>query len=87
MTARGRIVEDAFNTPVQFGGVPVHPGDWVIADGSGVVFIPQDRADEVLQVAEELAAREQDLLAAIREGGSLLDVDRRYDYERMLKGD
>jgi 4-hydroxy-4-methyl-2-oxoglutarate aldolase len=85
VTARGRIVEESYNTPVQCGGVPVYPGDLVIADGSGVVFIPQDRAEEVLRVAEELAAREQAILAAIRQGVPLLEVDRQHDYERMLR--
>jgi regulator of RNase E activity RraA len=85
MTARGRIVEDAFNEPIQCGGVAVHPGDWLIADGSGVVFIPQDRVEEVLGVAEELAAAEQKMLASIKEGAALLQVDQQSGYEQMLK--
>ncbi len=85
VTARGRIVEESYNHPVQCGGVPVYPGDLVIADGSGVVFIPQDRAAEVLAVAEELAAREQEMLAQIRAGVPLLEVDRQAGYERMLQ--
>ena len=85
LTARGRIVEESYNAPVQCGGVPVYPGDLVIADGSGVVFVAQDRADEVLRVAAELAAREQEMLAAIRAGCSLLEVDQQHAYERMLE--
>jgi 4-hydroxy-4-methyl-2-oxoglutarate aldolase len=87
MTARNRIVEDAFNVPVQCGGVAVHPGDWVLADGSGVVFIPQDRIEEVLGVAEELAAAEQKMLASIKEGMAILQVDQQSGYEQMLKRD
>jgi regulator of RNase E activity RraA len=85
MTARGRIVEDAFNVPVQCGGVAVHPGDWLIADGSGVVFIPQDRVEEVLGVAEELAAAEQKMLASLKDGVAILQVDQQSGYEEMLK--
>jgi regulator of RNase E activity RraA len=85
MTARGRIVEESYNAPVQFCGVAVHPGDLVIADGSGVVFIPQDRAEEALQAAEELAAKEQEMLAAIRAGRSILEVDKAANYEGMLQ--
>jgi 4-hydroxy-4-methyl-2-oxoglutarate aldolase len=33
LTARGRIVEDFTNQPIEFGGVPVKPGDYVIAEG------------------------------------------------------
>jgi regulator of RNase E activity RraA len=85
MTARGRIVEESYNQPVQCAGVAVHPGDVVIADGSGVVFIPADRLDEVLAAAEELAAREQAMLEAIRAGVPLLEVDQRANYEQMLQ--
>jgi regulator of RNase E activity RraA len=85
MTARNRIVEDAFNVPVQCGGVAVHPGDWLIADGSGVVFIPQDRVEEVIGVAEELAAAEQKMLASLKEGMAVLQVDQQSGYEQMLK--
>src|SRR5919199_478475 len=87
MTARNRIVEDAFNVPVQCGGVAVQPGDWLIADGSGVVFIPHDRVEEVLGAAEELAAAEQKMLASLREGTEVLQMDRQSGYEHMLKRD
>jgi 4-hydroxy-4-methyl-2-oxoglutarate aldolase len=85
LTARGRIVEESYNQPVQCGGVPVYPGDYVIADGSGTIFIPQDRLDEVLAVAEELAAKEQEMLAEIRRGADILEVDKQAGYERMLQ--
>lgn len=85
MTARNRIVEDAFDVPVQCGGVAVHPGDWLIADGSGVVIVQQDRVAEALQAAEELAAKEQQMLAGIRAGVPLLELDQQHAYEQMLK--
>ena len=85
MTARGRIVEESWNQPVQCGGVPVYPGDYLIADGSGVVFIRQDRLEDVLQAAEELARREQEMLESIKKGISPAEVDRQHDYEGMLR--
>ena len=44
VTARGRIVEESFNEPISIGHVEVCPGDLVIADWSGVVFVSQARA-------------------------------------------
>jgi len=44
--------------PIEMCGVAVNPGDLVIADWSGVVFIPAARAEEVLGAAEEIFARE-----------------------------
>jgi len=43
---------------VRIGGVVVHPGDIVVGDVDGVVIVPRARAAEVLQVAQEIDARE-----------------------------
>ena len=84
-TARGRIQEEATNIMVQFGGVQVRPGDVVMGDRSGVVIIPQERFDDVLVKAEELYDKEEQIVAEIRTGASMLEVDNKYAYEKMLK--
>jgi len=84
-TARGRIMEEATNVTVQFGGVQVRPGDYVIADRSGVVIVPLEKIDEVLPKAEELFQKEEDMIREIKNGASMLDVDTKYSYEKMLK--
>jgi 4-hydroxy-4-methyl-2-oxoglutarate aldolase len=86
LTARGRHGEVAWNVPVQVAGVTVHPADLVIADGSGVVFVPAQHADRVVHVAEEVAAREAALSVRIKNGESVSAV-LSADYERMLAGD
>jgi 4-hydroxy-4-methyl-2-oxoglutarate aldolase len=82
-TARGRIVEEDFNVPIVVGGVDVRPGDLVIADGSGVVFVPADRAEEVIATAEGLAATEAQMAEALRAGRSVVEV-MGANYESML---
>lgn len=84
-TARGRIMEEATNVMVQFGGVQVRPGDVAAADRSGVVIVPWERIEEVLEKAEELYAKEEAMIADLRAGMSSLEVDTKYHYERMLK--
>jgi len=84
-TARGRIVEEGWNVPIGIGGVAVHPGDFVIADGSGVVFLTKSRIEEVLLAAEEIAAREQAMAAAVESGKPVSRV-MGGDYEAMLGG-
>jgi regulator of RNase E activity RraA len=84
-TARGRIVEEATNVPIQFAGVPVRPGDIVMGDRSGVVIIPQERLDETLAKAEAFYAKEEQMVAEIRAGASMLAVDAKFNYEKMLK--
>lgn len=83
-TARGRIMEEATNVMIQFAGVQVRPGDIVFGDRSGVVVIPQEKLDEVVVKAEELFEKEEAMIAEIRSGKSMLEVDNKYSYEKML---
>jgi 4-hydroxy-4-methyl-2-oxoglutarate aldolase len=84
-TARGRFVEDSVGEPVQIGDLRVADGDFVMADGTGAVVVPADRIDEVLEVAERLAAKEAAMVAALEDGDSLAVVFGR-SYEEMLDG-
>jgi regulator of RNase E activity RraA len=82
-TARGRQVEVGWNTPVDIAGVTVSPGDLVVADGSGVVFLPAGRADDVIAAAERIAAREAAMADRLRAGEPASAV-LSADYEEML---
>ena len=46
ITTRIYDIGGAFNADVSCGGAVVHPGDLVIADESGVLFLPVDEADD-----------------------------------------
>lgn len=85
-TARGRAIELATNTPVTIDGVEIAPADLVIADGSGVVFVADRSAAEVLQTAERLAAREAVLAEQIERGIPPTQV-LGGSYERMVARD
>src|SRR5919107_3521258 len=67
MTARGRVMQDSFNQEIQFAGVQVHPGDLVIADGSGVVIIPREKEEAVVTAAELVSRKEAEMAAGIRQ--------------------
>ena len=82
-TARGRIAEHAWNVPIIVGRVYVEPGDLVIADSSGVVFLPKAREGEVVAKAEQIAIREAAMAEAVREGNPVNQV-MGGDYEKML---
>lgn len=83
-TARGRITEEATNVMVQFAGVQVNPGDIVMADRSGVVFVQREHFEKVLEIAEGLFEKEEAMIAEIRAGNSMIDVDSKFAYEKML---
>jgi 4-hydroxy-4-methyl-2-oxoglutarate aldolase len=50
---QGRLQYEAHNIPVAINGVSVHPGDVVVADGDGVIVVPQDVAFDVAQYARQ----------------------------------
>lgn len=54
-TRPGRIEAGAINRPVTVGGVLVRPGDFVVADGDGVVVVPRDHVDRVAEIAWDIA--------------------------------
>jgi len=83
-TARGRIVEVATNEPVRVGEVTVAPGDYVVADGSAVVFVPQAEILRVLETAESIVAREEAMAENLRKGMPISQV-MGINYETMLK--
>ncbi|HUO92116.1 MAG TPA: hypothetical protein VMU22_04300 [Rhizomicrobium sp.] len=83
-TARGRIVEVETGGSVQVGDVIVNPGDYAIADGSAVVFVAAADIERVLETAEGIAAREEAMAQALREGKPISQV-MGANYEHMLK--
>lgn len=59
MTGKWRVETVAVNKPVIICGVIVNPGDIVLADETGVCFVPRERAAEVLARAQRNAAAEK----------------------------
>jgi regulator of RNase E activity RraA len=76
VTGKWRIEAAEINGPVEIGGVQVHPGDLVVADDTGVCFIPRDRILEVLEAAEQKAKAEAARCKAIDSGLPVPDVLR-----------
>ena len=83
-TARGRIVETGTNVPVTVGDIAVSPGDYVVADGSAVVFIAAGDLERVLDMAEQIVANERTMAEQLRQGTPISQV-MGLKYETMLK--
>lgn len=85
-TARGRIYEADTACPVVIGEVTVEPGDYAIADSSGVAFIKPGALEEVLKAAELIAAREAAMARDVEAGQPVSQV-MGLSYEHMLRKD
>jgi 4-hydroxy-4-methyl-2-oxoglutarate aldolase len=66
---QARLEFDARDIPVSVGGVQVRPGDVVVADGDGVIVVPQEIAEDVAGYAHEEHDRDK--------------KDRREHYRRL----
>lgn len=66
--ARAEVVD--FRVTVEINGVQIAPGDLVVGDIDGVLVIPRDVEDEVLERALDKAAAESRTRAAIEAGMS-----------------
>jgi 4-hydroxy-4-methyl-2-oxoglutarate aldolase len=74
VTGKWRIQTVEINGDIQIAGVRVSPGDIVIADETGVCFIPIARATEVLERALKKAALESVKCEAIEAGTAVADL-------------
>jgi 4-hydroxy-4-methyl-2-oxoglutarate aldolase len=82
-TARGRIAEIGTNVAVTIGDVTVRPGDWVVADSSGVAFIPAEHLESVINTALDIVARERAMATAVDSGQPVTEV-MGATYEQLL---
>jgi 4-hydroxy-4-methyl-2-oxoglutarate aldolase len=82
--SRGVIGEISWNERILLGTIPVHPGDYIVADTSGIVVIPYAEILKTLEIAEEIVAREALLAKRLRDGHKVSDV-MGASYESLLK--
>ncbi len=76
VTGKWRIETVEINGSVQIGEVRVEPGDLVVADDSGVCFIPRDYILEVLELVEKKAKAEDIRCKAIVGGVAVPEISR-----------
>ncbi|MGH7150602.1 MAG: RraA family protein [Planctomycetota bacterium] len=80
-SVRGRCAFGGRGVEVGLGGVLVRPGDLVVADVNGAVFVPWDRAEEVFRIAQECAAAERKVKAWIAKGVDPVEAHERARYD------
>lgn len=73
---RQRVVDR--DVPVEIAGVEVSPGDLVVADVDGVVFVPAEVEAEVIAFARHKVTEENRVRDAIRDGMPATEAYRRF---------
>lgn len=69
-----------WDVSIQIGSVEINPGDVLVGDVDGVVCVPRDIAEPVLQAAEETVSTENEVRTAVSDG-----VDPLEAYEQFGK--
>ncbi|MFS8115362.1 RraA family protein [Rhizobium jaguaris] len=74
ITGKWRCATQEINGVVNIMGVSVTPGDLIVADETGVCFVPQDLILPVLELCEAADAKEANWVKHLDEGMSIPDL-------------
>jgi regulator of RNase E activity RraA len=76
---------ESVNAPVTCAGVEVQPGDYVVADGDGVILLPAADAEALATTAEALEAAEEKARVGLDAGLPLSELYPGRDYYKKDK--
>jgi regulator of RNase E activity RraA len=82
-TGKDRVQVEATQVPVNIGNARVAPGDLIRGDADGVVVIPRNCEDKVLDAAEEIQRAEDAIRASVRAGMSLREAREKHRYHSL----
>jgi regulator of RNase E activity RraA len=71
LDCKGRAAVTAWRKPAVVGGLPVRPGDLVVADADGAVVVPAGLIEETIRQALAKASKEHRLRDALEAGSTL----------------
>lgn len=72
---------------VELGGVKVRPGDFIMADDNGVLVIPVEHLEEVLEIAKGCKATEDKIIDEIRNGAEPVAAHEKVAYDNMTQAE
>jgi 4-hydroxy-4-methyl-2-oxoglutarate aldolase len=78
LDSKGRSIVLEYGRPVRCGGVLVHEGDIVLADVDGVIVIPREIEEKVIELSLEKASAEDTVREELLKGALLGDVFKKY---------
>jgi len=78
LDVKGRLAVTAWRQPAVVGGLPVRPGDLVVADADGAVVVPAALAAEAVGRALEKVSKENRVRDALAEGSTLRSAYDRF---------
>lgn len=87
MTGKDRVMVDGTQVTVSVGNRQVRPDDIIVGDASGVVVVPNKRAEEVLAIARTIEAAETAIVEAVRGGATIAAARKAHGYHTLQTKD
>ena len=84
-TGKDRVQVDGMNIPVSLGDVQVAPGDILVGSDDGIVVVPKEKEEEILNVAQSISEAEGKLLAEAMKGTRLDEARKKYRYHELQR--
>jgi regulator of RNase E activity RraA len=82
-TGKDRVEVDGVNIPVSISGVQIKPGDIILGDDSGVIVIPQEVEENVLEIAIKIEITEKSIITEVLNGSTLRESRAKLNYHHL----
>ena len=73
-SGKTRVKIQAMNTTVKIDGIRVRPGDIMVGDGTGIVCVPIEVAQKVMEISQNLEKQDRQALEEVRKGLSFSEA-------------
>ena len=75
-TGKTRIKILEMNGIIQCRGIRIRPGDIMVADGTGLVVVPQEKAHDILEKAQEAEKAEEHFVEQVKKGKTFSEAQK-----------
>jgi 4-hydroxy-4-methyl-2-oxoglutarate aldolase len=82
-TGKDRVEVDGINVPATLGEVQVRPNDIVVGTDDGILVVPADMAEKVLDIAASISEAEAKIIAAVKSGSRLDQARKAHNYHHL----
>lgn len=82
-TGKDRVEVDGVNVPATLGEVQARPNDIVVGTDDGILIVPADKAEKVLDVAASISDAEAKIIAAVKSGSRLDEARKAHNYHHL----
>ena len=85
VTGKDRVMMGSMKEPVSICNVRVRQGDLVMADQSGVLIIPIEKAEEILVSANKINKVEEKIVEEVKKGSTLVAARTKLGYDFLQR--